>query len=67
MRDNMEMKIYEVPPTPGKKGRPRFRTEAEREAHREHVQRRDAMRLAAQNAAENREKPFKIGERFKKP
>lgn len=60
------MKVYGVPPVPGKKGRPRFRTEAEREVHREHVRSRDAMRLAAKNAAKKGEKLFKIGDGFPK-
>ena len=43
--ENMKMKIYEVPPISGKKGRPRFRTEAEREKHREAVLARHRHRM----------------------
>lgn len=58
------MKIYAVPTVPRKRGRPRFETEAEREAHREHIRRLDAMRLADKKATEGREKPFEIGSGF---
>ena len=48
--------VYKVPGGGNRKARPRFKTEAEREAHREAIRRRDEMRSAAKKTAEGGKK-----------